>query len=153
MAESKSSEIIKVEGNQKNMWHKPVNKPVFIVVALIAAFVILMAGLVLGRGANFRMNRFGITRVKPGYSTMMSSAGPSTIINGSSTNQDSIQGVVTNVSGSTLTIAGYGATNTVVTNSSTQYIGGSTPLVNDTVVVVGTINSNTFTATQISINP
>ncbi len=68
-------------------------------------------------------------------------------------NQNRIEGVVTAVNGSILTIAGNGATNDVTTNSSTRYIGSSQPKVDDTVVVDGTISGGTFTATQIVVNP
>ena len=156
MAESKSSDSLDLSNSRRDMWHKSFNRPVLICVTLIVIFVIFMARLVLGHVANVRLNRFSISRMgTSGYSTMIGSAGPGLMFknNTNAATQDSIQGVVTNVNGNTLTIAGYGATNSVQTNSSTQYIGGSTPLVDDTVIVIGTINNDTFTASQISINP
>jgi hypothetical protein len=69
------------------------------------------------------------------------------------TNQIRLSGVVTAVSDSSFTIAGGGTTNTIQTNSSTQYSGDSKASVNDTVIVVGTTSNSVFTATQVVINP
>ena len=68
-------------------------------------------------------------------------------------NQSRLVGVVTAVNGDVITIAGGGSTNTVTTNSTTQYTNGSKAAVNDTVMVLGTTNNGTFTATQVTINP
>lgn len=64
-----------------------------------------------------------------------------------------LHGVVTAVNGSTFTVAGNGATKEVSTNSSTQFSGGDQVKVNDSVLVAGTNNNGTFTATQVVINP
>ncbi len=64
-----------------------------------------------------------------------------------------VNGVVTSVNGSNFTVAGFGSTTNVTTDSSTQYQGGNAVKVNDTVVVFGTTNGGTLTATQVSINP
>ena len=66
---------------------------------------------------------------------------------------DRITGVVTAVNGSSFTVAGHGATNTVSTDSSTQYQGGDSVKVNDSVMAFGSTSNNTFTATQVAINP
>lgn len=63
-----------------------------------------------------------------------------------------VSGVVTSVNGNNFTIAGNGSTATVVTNNSTQYTGGNQVKVNDSVLVFGTSNNGTFTATQVIIN-
>ena len=70
-----------------------------------------------------------------------------------SNSQNAVSGVVTNVNGSSFTVASNGSTQQVPTNSLTQYQGGNQVKVNDTVVVYGAITNNTFTATQIIINP
>ena len=72
---------------------------------------------------------------------------------GMNAGQNHIRGVVTAVNGSTITVAGNGATNDVETNTSTQYQNGSSVKVNDSVLVFGNINSGKFTATQIVVNP
>jgi hypothetical protein len=60
-------------------------------------------------------------------------------------------GVVIAVNSDNIVIAGNGQQTTIKTNSSTQYIGGKKPVVNDTVSVVGTTTDNTITATQIGV--
>lgn len=68
-------------------------------------------------------------------------------------NTASLQGVVTAKNGNLITVIGNGTTNNVTTNSSTQYIGGNSVAINDTVIVVGEYNNNTFIAQTIEINP
>jgi hypothetical protein len=63
------------------------------------------------------------------------------------------QGIVTSVNGSSFTIASRGSSTTIETNGSTQYTGGNQVKPNDSVLVFGTNNNGTFTATQIVINP
>ncbi len=60
-------------------------------------------------------------------------------------------GVVTAVNSDNIVIAGNGKQTTIKTDSSTQYVGGTKPVVNDTVSVVGTTTNNTITATQIGV--
>jgi hypothetical protein len=67
--------------------------------------------------------------------------------------QNVTSGVVTNVNGSSFTVAGNGSTQQVATDGSTQYQSGNQVKVNDTVIVYGTTTNNTLTATQIIINP
>jgi hypothetical protein len=69
-----------------------------------------------------------------------------------STNQVEVSGVVTAVNGQSFTIAGNGTTNTVQTNSSTEFTGATKVNVNDSVVAVGTTNNSTFTASQVVVN-
>ncbi|MBU6389828.1 hypothetical protein KGQ71_04935 [Patescibacteria group bacterium] len=66
-------------------------------------------------------------------------------------NQQQLSGVVTAVNGNGFTIAGGGSSNTVQTNSSTQYYESQKPVVNDTVSVYGTTNNGTFTATEVVV--
>jgi hypothetical protein len=142
--DDKASDKVEVEETQapERMWHKPG----MVLVLVVVIVVIFVAGLFIGHGGG----RYGMNRVVsyrfggPGGGMMSAQFGA---------NQDHIQGVVTNVNGSSLTIAGDGTTNTVQTTSSTQYIGGNSAAVNDTVSVVGSISNSAFTATRIIINP
>lgn len=61
------------------------------------------------------------------------------------------QGVVTAVNSDNIVVAGGGKTQTIKTNSSTTYVDNTKPAVNDTVVVVGTKDGDTITATQIAV--
>lgn len=61
------------------------------------------------------------------------------------------QGVVTAVNSDNIVVAGGGKTQTIKTNGSTTYAGDTKPAVNDTVVVVGTKDGDTITATQIAV--
>jgi hypothetical protein len=61
------------------------------------------------------------------------------------------EGVVTAVNSDNIVVAGGGKTQTITTNSSTTYANDTKPAVNDTVVVVGTKDGDTITATQIAV--
>lgn len=61
------------------------------------------------------------------------------------------QGVITAVNNGTIVVAGGGKTQTIKTNSSTTYANDTKPAVNDTVVVTGTKDGDTITATQIAV--
>lgn len=61
------------------------------------------------------------------------------------------QGVVTAVNSDSIVVAGGGKTQTIKTNSSTAYANDTKAAVNDTVVIVGTKDGNTITATQIAV--
>lgn len=74
-------------------------------------------------------------------------------LNSSDDNTNRLSGVVTAVNGTTFTIGGHGATNSVVTNSTTQFTGGDKVAVNDSVLVSGVVANGTFTATRVIINP
>lgn len=67
--------------------------------------------------------------------------------------QTRVIGTVTAVNGSDFTVAGGGTTNSVKTDSSTQWEGGNSVKANDTVVAYGSVNNGTFTATLVQINP
>lgn len=61
-----------------------------------------------------------------------------------------VNGVVTAVDGSTITVAGNGTTTKVVVDGSTTYIGDDKPAaVNDTIMAMGTKSGDTFTATRV----
>jgi len=61
------------------------------------------------------------------------------------------QGVVTSVSGDTVVVAGGGKTQSIKTNGDTKYTDDTKPGVNDTVVIVGTKDGDTITATQVTV--
>lgn len=92
---------------------------------------VITAGFVGGGGMGFRQREF--------------------IGQAVTTNQIEVGGVVTAVNGQSFTLAGNGTTNTVQTNSSTQFVGASKVSVNDSVVAVGTTNNDTFMATQVVV--
>ena len=121
------------------------------VVALILVFGVFVVGAIAGRASGDRfMGWHNSITIKPGPA-MMQRRGVSQGGLFSTTNH--ISGVVTAVNGDSLTVAGNGATNTVTTNSSTQYQGGGSVKINDTVIAFGSTSSNTFTATEVDINP
>lgn len=63
-----------------------------------------------------------------------------------------VTGVVTAVSGDSITVAGDGTTTKVVVSSDTTYVGSSQPAaVNDTIVVTGTKSGDTFTAATVRL--
>jgi hypothetical protein len=64
-----------------------------------------------------------------------------------------VRGVVTAVNGNTLTVAGNGTTRSVTISSSTQYSGGLSVAVDDTIIATGSVSSTTFNATAIVVNP
>lgn len=61
------------------------------------------------------------------------------------------QGVVTAVNGDSITVAGGGKTQVIKTNGDTTYMDDTKPAVNDTVVIVGTKDGDTITATEIRV--
>ncbi len=67
------------------------------------------------------------------------------------TSRTVLTGVVTQVSASGFTIAGNGTTKTITATSNTSYVGKDKVAVNDSVMVRGTTNSNTFTADSVHI--
>jgi hypothetical protein len=67
--------------------------------------------------------------------------------------QTRLMGVATSVNGSNFTVGGHGSSTNVTTNNSTQYHNSNLVKQNDTVGVIGIMNGNTLTATNIIINP
>jgi hypothetical protein len=119
-------------------------------VAGLAVAVIVVGAAVVHHTTN---GRIGVMRGF-GAPGMMSDGPRHSFRSGFTSNNESrLEGVVTKVDGSTITIAGGGKTNTLTVSSSTQYSGGSSAAVNDTVVATGTTNNGTFTATSVLVNP
>ncbi len=70
-----------------------------------------------------------------------------------SNSDTSAHGVVTSISGDTISIAGNGSTKEIKTTDKTEYFGAAQPVkVNDSVRIQGTTTDNTFTATQVMIS-
>jgi hypothetical protein len=155
MANSKKEEVASVEHDTPPQHYTVFqNSRNWLVPALLIVIILLLIGMI-AHGRTDRLSRIDGKGFGGGFSTMrgpergfMRAGGK---VGGS--NQAQLRGVVTAVNGSTFTIAGGGATNDVTTNSSTQYQGGSQPKVNDSVLVSGTTNGGTFTATEVVINP
>lgn len=132
------------------------HKKTWLVPVLIVVIVVLFIGMIASWAA-YRHNWYG-----PGYKNVVVRSGGHMMMDeghrggfwgGTYSNQNRISGVVTSVNGSSFTVAGDGSTNTVQTNSSTQYQNGSSVKTNDSVVVFGTTNNGTFTASSVVINP
>lgn len=71
---------------------------------------------------------------------------------GNDMNTTRVNGVVTSVDGSIITVAGNGQTTKVVVTDDTTYVGDDKPAaVNDTIMVVGTKQGDTFTATRVML--
>ncbi len=133
--------------------HSSKHKLVLIVIILILMFGSFIFGFGVGR---FSKNMMGSNR----HRFMKSYTYRSSMFNNNNSlsynaniNTASLQGVVTAKNGNLITVIGNGTTNNVTTNSSTQYIGGNSVAINDTVIVVGEYNNNTFIAQTIEINP
>lgn len=117
---------------------------------VVGVIVVFMAGVALDH-ASLRRQRGELLGQR--FGTGIMHRGGRMGRQGVKNNENRLRGVVTGVNGDSFTLAGNGATNTVTTNSSTQYTNGSKVAVNDTVLVVGTTNNGTFTASRIVINP
>jgi len=150
--------------------HHPLSSPYFwLIISSAVLLALIIAGIV---AAAIRHHEMEQQANRPGYgwsslvtgsgpfggrthgyywSTTSSQDGPTTTT--TVTNYTYTSGVVTKVSGDSLTVAGNGKAETIKTNSSTQYIGDTKPAVNDSVTIVGTADSKgTITATQIRVN-
>ncbi len=125
------------------------------VMTVAAGVIIFVIGFFAGHiGGSYRMAAFHRAGVRFGFARnygpgMQSGGMPA----GITANTNRITGVVTAVNGQSFSLAGGGATATIQTNGSTQYSGGSSVAVNDTVVVTGTNNNGTWSATRVVINP
>jgi hypothetical protein len=121
----------------------------------LALVVVLFVGIGLGAwGRNQRavMRSVSIAGGFPGpkvVSSYVGGAGVGPVVNSA----DSVSGTVTTLNGSSFTVAGYGSSTNVQTDSSTQYRYGDSVKVDDTVVVYGTTNNGTLSASLVSINP
>ncbi len=141
------------EHHQANHWHSSKHKLILgLLIVLILMFISFSCGFGAGRfSSNFmRVRRHGcIASNISGESTLQTNSYNSNL----NVNSASLQGVITAKNGNTITVVGNGTTNNVTINSSTQYVGGTTIAVNDTVIITGQYNNNTFTAQTIEINP
>jgi len=137
-------------------WHESNYHRNGLLIAVVGALVLLLV-FVLGIGiGNWRHER--VVSYGPGFN-MVGVPGrhmgggyfgaDGGVLNGS----NRASGTVTAVNGSSFTLAGYGSTTNVQTNSSTQYEGGNSVKVNDTVTAFGTTSNGTLTATLVVINP
>jgi hypothetical protein len=134
----------------KPIYHKHWFWPALIIIGAVL-FVAFMASLLaVGMSARHFEREHGLYHQR--YPLMMHKQGGNQSGNFTN-NQSRIEGVVTQVNGSTFTIAGHGVTNDVDTNTSTQYSGGSQVRVNDTIVALGTVSGGRFTATHVILNP
>jgi hypothetical protein len=136
--------------NGYHYYHRrPWGVPILIIVILIILFGLFAswAGWRYDRNGHLGFNgdmRRPYGQMTPGYSSGS---------NGIYNNEIRLQGVVTAVNGTEFTVAGNGSSNTVQTDSTTQYQNGSGVAVNDSVIVYGTINNGMFTAKTVVINP
>jgi hypothetical protein len=136
----------------------------WVVIGIVAVYVILMVigfgvfRAIANRNGNSMMNgartaqmmdrpRFSNER---SYNVQQSSSDGLTTTT-TNTTYTQTQGVVTAVNSDSIVVAGGGKTQTIKTNSSTTYASDTKPAVNDTVVVVGTKDGDTITATQIAV--
>lgn len=127
------------------------NTPLLITIAVLLALTLLGGAFALGHQTNYSPHRPGL-RMSGGMTGGMPEFGERRA--GDALNSSTrLVGVVTQVNGSTFTVASNGATKDVQTNSSTQYQNGSAVKQNDSVVVFGSTNNNQFTADQVIINP
>jgi hypothetical protein len=153
--EQPKSNASETPSNQRSVWKKLQQNPSPLLTLELIIVVVFIFGMFLGRVSNqnrahqFNNYRFG----GQSFNSTGRRTGFGMFGGQNSQNQDRIQGVVTNVSGSTLTVAGDGTTNAVQINSSTQYSGGNSAAVDDTVIVSGTTSNGAFTASKIDINP
>jgi hypothetical protein len=141
-----------------------------VVAAVISLFVVIVIGSIVfnqvlnnrlvgmgtngGYGHSAMMHQFGEPSRVAGEQTFSQTATTSDGLTSTSTTTTytQTQGVVTAVSGDSITVAGGGKTLTVKTTSATTYANDSKPVVNDTVVIIGTKDGSTITATQIAVN-
>ncbi len=137
----------------EHSWHYHNRLPIIVGAVLLALVVFGLgaaAGRVGNRIANFKQGIPAIAR-DGGLRGGHRSGGFAGKLRDD--NSQVLRGVVTSVSDIELKIAGNGATNTITLNSSTSYTNGSKAAVNDSVIVEGTTNNGTFTATRVVINP
>jgi hypothetical protein len=148
----------KSEEKEKTERQKGISKHIAIIILVIfGAFIVFAAGMGLDR-AGLRRHHPGVggtgmfgMHERPFGGRGFGGGGQGMMPRGD--NENRLAGVVTAINGSSFTIAGGGSTNTVQANDSTQYTGADKVATNDSVVVVGTINNGTFTASQVVINP
>jgi len=122
------------------------------VTAVVALLVGTGLGFILGKNTRTDDASNGTMRLSPTNSTdgiRQNGFSPRGYSQSEQTSR--LTGVVTAVNGSVLTVAGGGNTYTVTTNSSTQWAGGSSAAVNDTVVIEFSGSGNDLTALSIRV--
>lgn len=136
--------------NKNNYVNTTVHKGWLIAAGVAIVVILILMAASVGRRFSVNHNEVAFGR-RGGFSLVQKA--PLRFGGESGTAQNRLTGVVTAVNGSSFTIAGDGATNTVTTNSSTQWQGASSVKTNDSVVVLGNLSNNTFTATEVAVNP
>jgi hypothetical protein len=157
MAEDKPSRAQKVS-NSDNQTYVPVHHKrwfwptagIIVVLILIFGFLARLRWAWHG-GPGYRLSRTGDLGARPfGHARIDHFGGMG---DGQLDSQNRLQGVVTAVNGSIITVAGHGSTNIIQTNGSTSYQNGNQIKINDSVIAFGATSSGTFTATRVVINP
>jgi hypothetical protein len=150
MAEEKQQEKAEGAKNLNSDWKSRPGS--FRVLSALLAILLVVVIFAAGMHAAHREDRPGFVVHRGfGMQQRLGDARPGFMDNAQAQNR--LVGVVTAVNGSSLTVAGNGATSTVNTSSSTRYRNGNATKVNDTVMILGTNNNGTWTAEQIVINP
>lgn len=140
-------------------------RTIWLIVACVAAYVILMAivfGIFFHNAFNHLNNQtsrqpFGNQMYQRGrlsgdrsYNVRQQQSDGLTTTT-TTTTYTQTEGVITAVNTDSVVVAGGGKTQTIKTNGSTQYVNNVKPAVNDTVVVTGTKSGDTLTATQVAV--
>ncbi|MDB5160167.1 MAG: hypothetical protein JWO99_430 [Candidatus Saccharibacteria bacterium] len=136
----------------------------WVVIGIVVVYIILMAigfavfHAIADRNGNSTINGARTTQMmnRPRFSNertynVQQSSSDGLTTTTTNTTYTQTQGVVTAVNSDNIVVAGGGKTQTIKTSSSTTYAGDTKPAVNDTVVVVGTKDGDTITATQIAV--
>lgn len=148
-----------VQDNEAMMqWHHKKHKLFFGFVVLVILAIVFMFGFGAGRMStrfnNYRTGEHGMFYSNNGNNIMGGfSYSTSLPVGQNTTNQIEITGVVSLINGNKVTVVGGGVSNIITTNSSTQYINGSSLAVNDSVDIIGQYSNNVLTASSITINP
>ncbi len=146
-----------LETEQVNNYERHHKKLQFMLVAALVLMIVFAIGALAGHAASrLQSQRIGgYNSSGPGGGMMRgyNANGSGFGMGNQSSNLVRLKGVVTSVNGSTIVIAGDGTTNSITTNTSTQYTGGSQAATNDTIIVFGTTNNGVFTAARVIINP
>ena len=144
--------------------NRPTKWLLWLVIGIIAVYVISMVigfgvfHAIANRNGNDMMNGTQTSQMmnrphftnESSYNVQQSSFDGLTTTT-TNTTYTQTEGVVTAVNSDNIVVAGGGRTQTIKTNSSTTYLSDTKPAVNDTVVVVGTKDGDTITATQIAV--
>ena len=146
---------------------KPASKWVlWVVIGGVALYILLMAIAFWGfhqlkQNSGFAYDRtetrqrgdrtgFGFNRAERSFTVQQSESDGLTTTTTNKTYTQT-QGVITAVNSDNIVVAGGGKTQTIKTNGDTKYSDDEKPAVNDTVVVTGTKDGDTITATQVVV--